>query len=329
VKLQTSNEEGRAVPFLLATTLLWGVSFPLIRALSLAWQQLSPHASSWFLSSAVVALRFLLGGALLAVLSPRSLRGITRSEWTQGIGLGVLCGVGIPWQADGLSYTHASVSAFISQGYCVWLPLYACLSRRRLPSLDLLLSMALVLSGIFLLSGAELGSLRMGRGEIETVVASLFCTAQILWLERPRFRDNRSTTITVLMFVVTGLIVAPVALVSSGGAAPWGQLFGLPRFVETMLVVTVLCTAAPFLLMNHFQKYVPATEAGLIYCAEPLFASGLSLFLPGILAGWMGTQYPNEVPSAALVLGGVLITAANVWTQTRKAPGGAMVVGSG
>lgn len=318
MKPPAQSQEGRAVTFLLATTLLWGVSFPLIRALSLSWQQLSPHASSWFLSSVVVVFRFLLGGVVLAALSPKSLLGITRSEWTQGIGLGVLCGVGIPWQADGLSYTHASVSAFISQGYCVWLPLYVCLSRRRLPSLDLLLSMALVLSGIYLLSGAELGSLRMGRGEIETVVASLFCTAQILWLERPRFRQNRSTTITILMFAVTGLIVAPVALVSSGGAAPWGQLLGLPRFVEVMLVVTVLCTAAPFLMMNHFQKYVPATEAGLIYCAEPLFASGLSLFLPAMLAGWMGTQYPNEVPSATLVLGGVLITAANVWAQMRK-----------
>lgn len=318
MKPPARSKEGRAVTFLLATTLLWGVSFPLIRALSLSWQQLSPHASSWFLSSVVVVFRFLLGAVVLAALSPKSLLGITRSEWTQGIGLGVLCGVGIPWQADGLSYTHASVSAFISQGYCVWLPLYLCLSRRRLPSLDLLLSTALVLSGSYLLSGAELGSLRMGRGEIETVVASLFCTAQILWLERPRFRENRSTTITILMFAVTGLIVAPVALVSSGGAAPWGELLGLPRFVETMLVVTALCTAAPFLMMNHFQKYVPATEAGLIYCAEPLFASGLSLFLPGMLSAWMGTRYPNEVPSATLVLGGVLITAASVWAQMRR-----------
>ena len=318
MRLLPRNQEGRAATALLATTFLWAISFPLIRALSLAQHEHAPRISTWFISSVIVVLRFLLGGVVVSLLSPRSLRGITRSEWTHGIGLGILCGVGIPWQADGLSYTHASVSAFVSQGYCVWIPICVCFSLRRLPSLDLLLSTALVLSGVFVLSGANVASLRLGRGELETLVASLICTAQILWLERPRFRGSRSTTVTILMFFVTGAIVLPVALVSSGGLAPWAEVVKLPRFVETILVLTVVCTAAPFLLMNHFQKDVTATEAGLIYCAEPIFASVLALFVPALLARWMGSSYTNETPTTSLVLGGGLITAANVWAQVRK-----------
>jgi drug/metabolite transporter (DMT)-like permease len=318
MRLSAQNQEGRAVPFLVATTFLWAVSFPLIRAVSLVQHEHAPQISSWFVSSVIVVLRFLLGGVVLSILDPRSLQGITRSEWTHGIGLGILCGVGIPWQADGLSHTQASVSAFISQGYCVWIPIYVSFSKRRIPSLALVLSTGLVLAGILVLSGAEVASLRLGRGELETLVASLFCAVQILWLERPRFRDSRSTTITVIMFFVTGLIVAPVAMVSSGGLEAWRQLAGIPRFAETIVVLTVLCTAAPFLLMNHFQKYVGATEAGLIYCAEPIFASLLALFVPGILAGWMGAPYANETPTTELIVGGSLITAANVWVQVRK-----------
>jgi drug/metabolite transporter (DMT)-like permease len=310
--------ERTAVTALVLTTLLWGLSFPLIRALSLAQHARAPAMSSWFVSSVVVLLRFALGGAVIAVLSPRCLRGVTRSEWAQGVGLGLLCGVGIPWQADGLSHTHASVSAFISQGYCVWIPLVVCAARRRLPSRDLLLSTGLVLAGILVLSGADLATLRLGRGELETLLASLFCTAQILWLERPRFRRNRTTTITAIMFFVTALVVAPVALLSGGGLASWAELAALPHLAETMLVLTVVCTVAPFLLMNHFQKCVTATDAGLIYCAEPIFASGLSLVLPGLLATWMGTRYPNETATARLVVGGGLITAANVWAQARR-----------
>jgi drug/metabolite transporter (DMT)-like permease len=309
---------GRAVAFLALTTLLWGLSFPLIRALSLAQRERAPAMSTWFASSVIVVIRFALGALVIALVSPRSLRGITRSEWTQGLGLGVLCGVGIPWQADGLSHTHASVSAFISQGYCVWIPLVVCATRRRLPSFDRVLSTGLVLAGIVVLSGADLASLRLGRGEVETLIASLFCTAQILWLEQRRFRDNRATTITAIMFVVTALVVTPVALVSGGGLAAWSGLAALPRFAETMLVVTVACTVAPFLLMNRFQKHVAATEAGFIYSAEPLFASGLSLVLPGLLATWMGVRYPNEVAGARLVLGGGMITAANAWAQVRR-----------
>lgn len=304
---------------LTVTTLLWAVSFPLIRALSLAQQARSPGVSTWFVSSTIVALRFLLGAAVLSVVSPRSLRGVTRSEWVQGVGLGVLCGVGIPWQADGLSHTDASVSAFISQGYCVWIPAYVCLAGRRRPSPDLLVSSALVLAGIFALSGADLAGLRAGRGEVETLVASLFCAAQMLWLERPRFRDNRSVTVTAVMFLVTGLIAAPVA-VATGGPASWAQLLRVPHFVETMTVLTVLCTAAPFVLMNHFQRRVAVTEAGLIYCAEPIFAGALSLFVPGLLRAWMGAPYANETVTPRLLLGGALITAANLWMQARKAP---------
>jgi drug/metabolite transporter (DMT)-like permease len=311
-------DERRAVALLALTAFLWAISFPLIRVLSLAQHQHSPEISSWFVSSVIVTSRFLLGGLVVSLLSPRSLKGITRSEWSQGLGLGLLCGISILWQVDGLSYTSASVSAFITQGYCVWIPLYVCLRSRRVPSSDLLVSTGLVVSGIFLLSGASFDSLHLGRGELETLLASLFCAAQILWLERPRFKDNRSFTITAIMFFAAGLVAAPVALVSSGGPEAWIQLFELPHLPEMMLVVTLLCTVAPFLLMNHFQKYVTATEAGLIYCCEPIFASLLALFIPGILAGWMGTQYPNETPTARLLLGGGLITAANVWIQVRK-----------
>jgi len=318
MRTQAPSQAGRAVTFLVAAMLLFAVSFPLIRALSLVQQERAPQISTWFVSSVVVVLRFLLGGAVLSIVSPRSLRAITRSEWTQGIGLGVLCGAGIPWQVDGLSYMPASVSAFLSQGYCVWIPLYVAASARRMPSFPLLLSAGLVLSGIVVLSGVNLASLRPGRGELETLAFSVFCAAQILWLERPRFRDNRSTTITILMFFVTGFIVAPVAIVSSGGLEPWQELATLPRFVETILVLAVLCTAAPFLLMNHYQKHVTATEAGLLYCAEPIFASLLALFVPGLLAAWMGSPYANETPTARLLAGGGLITAANVWVQARK-----------
>ncbi|MES2642347.1 MAG: DMT family transporter [Myxococcota bacterium] len=312
------GHERRAVALLALTAFLWAISFPLIRVLSLAQHQHSPEISSWFVSSVIVTSRFLLGGLVVALLSPRSLQAITRSEWSQGLGLGLLCGISILWQVDGLSYSPASVSAFITQGYCVWIPIYVCLRSRRVPSGDLLISTGLVVAGIFLLSGASFDSLHLGRGELETLLASLFCAAQILWLERPRFEDNRSLTITVIMFFAAGLVAAPVALVSSGGPGAWTQLLQLPHLTELMVVLTLVCTVAPFLLMNQFQKFVTATEAGLIYCCEPIFASLLALFLPGILAGWMGTHYPNETPTAPLLLGGGLITAANIWIQVRK-----------
>ena len=71
------------------------------------------------------------------------------------------------------------------------------------------------------------------------------------------------------------------------------------------------------LMMNGWQRRVTATEAGLIYCAEPLFVSALALFLPGWFSLWTGVNYPNEHLTARLLAGGTLLTAANVLLQSR------------
>jgi hypothetical protein len=69
--------------------------------------------------------------------------------------------------------------------------------------------------------------------------------------------------------------------------------------------------------MVAFQPRITATEAGLIYCVEPIFASALALFLPGWMSAWAGINYPNETATWTLLLGGGLITAANVILQLR------------
>jgi drug/metabolite transporter (DMT)-like permease len=69
--------------------------------------------------------------------------------------------------------------------------------------------------------------------------------------------------------------------------------------------------------MNKWQPSITATEAGLIYCTEPIFTSVMALFLPALLSAWAGFNYPNETLTWHLLLGGGLITAANVLIQLR------------
>jgi hypothetical protein len=58
---------------------------------------------------------------------------------------------------------------------------------------------------------------------------------------------------------------------------------------------------------------VTAVEAGIIYCAEPVYAALLALFLPGLISGLTGISYPNESIGWQLAVGGGLVTVANVW----------------
>jgi drug/metabolite transporter (DMT)-like permease len=78
------------------------------------------------------------------------------------------------------------------------------------------------------------------------------------------------------------------------------------------MTLTVFCTLGSFSLMNAWQPKITATEAGLVYCVEPIFGSLMALFLPAMLSVWAGIHYANEQATFHLLVGGGLITAANI-----------------
>jgi drug/metabolite transporter (DMT)-like permease len=85
--------------------------------------------------------------------------------------------------------------------------------------------------------------------------------------------------------------------------------------------LAVPCTVVAYGLMNSWQPHLPATEAALIYCCEPVFASLYALFLPAWLSRTAHISYPNEIVGWRLVFGGGLITAANLlvlWRGIRR-----------
>lgn len=308
---------GRAIAYLLFATILWGVSFPLGKAVEIGQRQLLPEASSWFLAAYTLTFRFIIAAAVLALFAWRRRPGLTRLEFSQGVGLGFFGGLGILLQIDGLAFTQASTSAFLTASYCVFLPLFVALRQRALPSVRVMVCVVLVFAGMAILAGVDWKTLRMGRGEIETIIASFFFAGQILWLERPKFHDNRSQHASIVMFAVVALICAPVAWFTQQSGGDWITAGRAPAVLGYLAALTLLCTMLTFSLMNRWQKYVTATEAGLIYCAEPVSTSLMALFVPAWLAGMGGFTYLNETATWALIVGGTLITAANLLIQIR------------
>lgn len=300
---------------LLGTCVFWGLSFPLSKGVALVHATLVPEASGWLVTASTIWPRFLLAAAILAVVAHRRLRGITRLEVWQGVGLGVFMSGGICLQVDGLQHTEASTSAFLSQCYVVLLPLVVYGRQRRLPSLRLVLGTVMVMAGVVILADVDWRAMRMGRGELETLLSTLFFTGQILWLDRPVFAVNRVTPVTLIMFlVVGGVFLGAAAIMADGGGAllaPWASM---PWIVLTLLLA-VPCSVLALMLMNTWQPKLSATEAGLIYATEPVWASLLVLFVPGWMSTFAGVVYPNEALTWHLVAGGTLITAANVLIQ--------------
>lgn len=305
---------------LVLATLYWGISFPIIKALTSLNRVLVPDAGPWYLAAAAIAPRFVLGAILMSAIRGRARAGATRSEIRQGVGIGVFAAAGTLLQTDGLQFTDASTSAFLTQFSAILIPAWVALRYRRNPGAVIWAGCALVMVGVAVLGHFEWRTLRFGRGEWETLLCSVFFMGQILWLGRGEFAGNRPSEITRVMF----LVEAALFLVLAAAAAPRFRALGAPwvnpAWLSLTLALALVCTVGAFSIMNKWQPLVTATEAGLIYCVEPIFASVFALFLPGLISAGSAIDYPNERATWSLAIGGGLITAANVLVQARPLP---------
>lgn len=308
---------------LVGATLFWGLSFPLIKAIVLLQEKLVPGtAGTWFSSVYAVAPRFALAAGLLLLLRPRDIWRATPAEWKQGVILGLYAAAGMLLQNDGLQYTAASTSAFLTQFYAILIPVWVALRLRRNPGGRVWLCCGLVLAGVAILGRFDWTELHLGRGEAETLLASLFFMGQILTLERPDFAGNRPWQITFVMFLVVALVLGLFAVATAPSAAALAVPWTSPAWLGFALTLTVLCTYGAYTLMNAWQPKITATEAGLIYCVEPVFGTAMALFLPAWFSRWAGIDYANETATWTLLLGGGLITLANVLLQLKPPPKG-------
>ena len=310
-----------AILALLGACACWGLSFPVMHALSKAQSALIPELSTWFISSWCLTLRFLIAAIIVGAwyLWRGQLRGWTRMEVSQATGLGVFTALGMLLQMDGLSYTIASVSSFITQGYCFFIPVFFALRDRRLPRWPAALGCTLVLIGVGVLSGVDPRNMSLGRGECETLMAALFFTAQILWAERPQYASNHMGRVSALAFTITGALLIPIVAVTAPSASALITVYSSGSLLLCLAMLTIICTLVGMVLMFTFQRGVGAIGAAVIYCTEPLFASGMAFVLPALLSGILGIRYANEEMTKSLLIGGLLVIAANLIVQIKPA----------
>ncbi len=313
----THPQRTRALLMLLVANFFWGLSFPLIKSILLLHDKLVPEAGSWFSTVYTVAPRFFLALLVLIALRPRAWLGVQRGELKQGVVIGLFAAAGMLFQNDGMQFTAASTSAFLTQFYAILIPIFVAVRARRNPGSAVWLSCALVLAGVAILGNFDWRQLRFGRGEWETLVSSVFFMGQILWLDKKEYAGNRAFELTLVIFATQALVFAGLAIgVAPNVAAlvvPWTS----PAWLVFTVMLTLLCTLGSFGLMNAWQPKITATEAGLIYCVEPVFGALMALFLPAIFSTWAAIYYPNEIATWTLLVGGGLITAANVLIQLK------------
>lgn len=307
---------------LLLANLFWGLSFPVMKALLLVNGRLFPGASGGLLVLMITAPRFVLGGAILAaaILLRRRPGGgggpfFTRREIRQGLLLGFFTTAGMYCQIDGLRYTSASVSAFLTQFYAILIPIWVAVGTRRWPGGRVWAACALVVVGTGILGNFRIEDLSFGRGEWETLLSSCFFMGQILLVNHPGYAGNRPMRVTLALFLVEAVVFLAALAWAGGGLGPIVAPWASGSWAGLMLLLAVFSTVGAFSLMVAYQPALSTTEAGLIYCTEPIFGALLALSLPAVFSRWAGIVYGNETVTWHLLAGGAFITLANVLMQ--------------
>lgn len=203
---------------------------------------------------------------------------LRRTPLFWGVFLGCInfCGSGL--QQWGITMTSANKVAFIA-GFDLFLtPIFSLFiptfkrNGKPLPSTWLAVSLSFV--GLYLLSDADFSDLEIGKGEMLTLISTVFWTLHIT------YTDIATTFVDILsMMVVQLLVVAGLSYIAALMCEPqlwfWHHIL---LFLPWMLFLAVV-EGLGFTLMALGQHYSPPTHAAIILSLEGVFASIASYFV--------------------------------------------------
>jgi drug/metabolite transporter (DMT)-like permease len=271
----------QGIIILVITTVMWSTTFAGVKGVV---HSISP--------AALITTRFTMAAA---IFSP-SLRRLDARLLLDGTILGILLFFSFVTQMVGLETTSANRAAFIISLSIIFVPLFQPLFGKQVPPVAFLAA-GLAVTGIGIMSW-ESGALVIG--DLWILSCALTYAIYILILERFATR-HPSVSLSAVQLLVS-------ALLGWAWAAPefFGQLSAIGNHIGIVLYLGLIPTAAAIWTQAVGQRWVPATEAALIYALEPIFASIFSFWLLGERFGMRG------------VFGAALVVAAMVLSQIRK-----------
>ena len=274
----------RADLALALNTVLWGATFILVKA--------ALHNISAVL---FLALRFGLAAlALVVTFRKRLFAEEWRGPWLSATLTGIFLFGGYFFQTQGLRFTTAPKSAFLTGLTTVMVPLAGALVYRLRPQISEVVGVMVATLGMGLMTlEGPIGS--MGRGDVLTLLGALAFAGHIVTLGH--FSALVSFPVLSITQIGSAALCAAVLL-------PWVETPHItlqPLVIWAILITGLLCTGLAFTVQAWAQRYTTSTRTALIYALEPVVAWITSYVIAG------ETLSGRAAAGAALILGGVVL----------------------
>jgi drug/metabolite transporter (DMT)-like permease len=272
---------------LVATTLLWGVSFVVVQRAIVSVPILH-----------LLSARFWIALVVLAPLFLRQRDLVRRATRPLALAVSACLFTGFLLQTHGLRFTTPARSAFLTGMAVVFVPGVAWLLRAGRPTRLQIAATALAALGLAVIYGA--GSIGgepapFNRGDALTLLGAFVFAFHIVFIERAL----PSTGVLPLVFSQFAFIA--LAALPSFFLVPISAAELSPASLLSVLVIGVVCSAAAFFLQLFGQQRLSAVEAALLLTLEPVFATAFS-----IAAGAESWHTALGVGGALIILGTVV-----------------------
>lgn len=243
-------------------------------------------------TSSIIVWRFALAFIVMAALFYKKIIRVTKQTLVASAILALpMYGVFV-FLLNGMQSTAVSTASFLTSTTVVFVPLLHALITKHIPSRKTMMSLAVVVAGLALLTiGDDFG---LSYGAILCLLCAICNALYLVWTNhyakkvQPLQLGIFQLGFTALYGCVGFAVEAPMMPATMN---EWMAILGM----------ALLCSAYGYVLQPVAQRYTSAEEAGFIFSLEPVFAVIFAFMIFGeVMTG-------VAVAGAVLILSGVLI----------------------
>jgi drug/metabolite transporter (DMT)-like permease len=251
---------------------------------------------------AFLAVRFALGGALMALTFREDLKRLNRAEMRAGVLIGLFLFFGYAFQTNGLRFTTPSKAGFINGTGVVLVPVLLAVFWRKKINAWVWGGAVATFAGLYLLSvpAGTTGWTALNAGDVLVFVAAIIWALHIIFTAKysPRHSIGALSFLQVATTAVMAAAAMPLFHVLGWETIRLEWTSGL---VWRLLVTAVGCTALGFSVQVWAQRHTTPTHIAILFTLEPVFAA-LTSFI--VLHERLG---PRALTGGGLILAGILL----------------------
>lgn len=281
---------------LLFVTIGWGASFILTKI------ALTDLATYNFL-----AVRFILAFIISSIFFIKKMIKLDKKTIKLGIFLGIILYLHYAFQTVGLKYTTASKSAFITGLNVIMVPIFSPLLLKKFPKKASIYGAILAFIGMGLLSLSNMTSVNgINVGDVYTFICAVIFALYIIAVGKFT-ADVESISFAVIQLGVVGILSLITSVAIEHPIMPTSKEGWI-----SILILSIVCTSAAYIIQNVAQRFTSSTHTALIYTGEPVFAAIFGYIFFRELLNTMGTI------GAILILTGMITAEINFQSLFKK-----------